>query len=111
MMLAADREKAYLYDMTEGKLLEDNSVLSDFVASHSNGGLVMAVSDKEIDVKVMADSGEEGDESAGRKNTASDDGTDGAGGSGTQILYMACRTGLYRYIWGGSVLSRLRTDR
>lgn len=95
VILAADREKVYLYDMAGGKLLDDNGVLSDFVASHSNGGLVMAVSDKEINVKVMADSG------------AADvsDAENGAGSA--QILYMACRTGLYRYIWDGSVIEQI----
>lgn len=72
VMLAADREKVYIYDRKEGKLLENNDILGEFVASHSTGGLVMAVSDKD-----------------------------------TQVLYMACRTGLYRYIWGGSVIEQI----
>ena len=74
VLLATDKEKAYLYDTASGKLLDDNSVLSDFVASHSTGGLVMAVSDKEPD--------------------------------GTTV-YFACRTGVYRYIWGGSVIEQI----
>lgn len=74
VLLATDKEKAYLYDTAGGKLLDDNSVLSDFVASHSTGGLVMAVSDKEPD--------------------------------GTTV-YFACRTGVYRYIWGGSVIEQI----
>lgn len=69
VLLAADREKVYLYDITDGKMLGDNSVLNDFVASHNNGGIVMAVD--------------------------------------AQVLYMACRTGLYRYIWGGSVIEQI----
>lgn len=79
MMLAADREKVYTYDRKEGKLLENNDILSDFIASHSTGGLVMAVSDT------------------------------GAGGDAgnAQALYMACRTGLYRYIWGGAVIEQI----
>ncbi len=84
VMLAADTEKAYLYHMTEGRLLEDNSVLSDFVASHSIGGLVMAVSDKDNNMEVV-----EGED------------------ENTPILYMACRTGVYRYIWGGSVVEQI----
>lgn len=84
VMLAADTEKAYLYHMTEGRLLEDNNVLSDFVASHSIGGLVMAVSDKD-------------------NNMGVGEGDDG----NTLILYMACRTGVYRYIWGGSVVEQI----
>lgn len=107
VMLAADREKVYLYDIEGGKLLDDNSVLSDFVASHSNGGLVMAVSDKDINVKVMADSGDPGTDNAGQEN-AGVSGTDTENGAGgTQILYLACRTGLYRYIWGGSVIEQI----
>lgn len=88
VMLAADKEKAYLYDRTNGKLLEDNNVLSDFVASHSTGGLVMAVSDK--DNNMGAVEGEDGN---------------------TPILYMACRTGVYRYIWGGSVVEQIADGR
>lgn len=74
VLLAADKEKTYLYDMAEEKLLDDNSILDEFVSSHNNGGLVMAVSDKEAD--------------------------------GT-VLYFACRAGLYRYIWGGSVIEQI----
>lgn len=69
VLLAADRERVYLYDIAGGKLLNDNSVLNDFVASHSKGGLVMAVD--------------------------------------ANVLYMACRTGLYRYIWDGSVIEQI----
>lgn len=29
------------------------------------------------------------------------------GGGNTQVLYIACRTGLYRYIWGGSVIEQI----
>lgn len=79
VMLAADREKIYTYDRKEGKLLENNGILSEFIANHSTGGLVMAVSD----------------------TGAGDD----AGNA--QVLYMACRTGLYRYIWGGSVIEQI----
>ncbi|MDE6386741.1 MAG: extracellular solute-binding protein [Lachnospiraceae bacterium] len=114
VMLAADREKVYLYDTAGGKLLDDNGVLSDFVASHSNGGLVMAVSDKDINVKVMAGSEDMRTEHTGQTNKTSDDGAadvsdaDTENGAGSaQILYMACRTGLYRYIWGGSVIEQI----
>ncbi|MDE6406802.1 MAG: extracellular solute-binding protein [Lachnospiraceae bacterium] len=103
VLLAADKGKTYLYDMADGKLLEDNGVLNEFVASHSNGGIAMAVSDKDIDVKVLADSGD-----AGNGNTTqTDGGTGGEGRAGAQILYMACRTGLYRYIWNGSVIEQI----
>ncbi len=107
VLLAADKEKVYLYDMVDGKLLGDNSVLSDFVASHSNGGLVMAVSDKDIDVKVMSDSVAAGNDKVGQTDAASDDNIDGEKTTGAQVLYMACRTGLYRYIWGGSVIEQI----
>lgn len=79
VMLAADREKVYTYDRKEGKLLENNGVLSEFIASHSTGGLVMAVSDTGA----------------------------GSDAGNAQALYMACRTGLYRYIWGGSVIEQI----
>ncbi|MCM1122310.1 MAG: extracellular solute-binding protein [Eubacterium sp.] len=69
VLLAADQEKAYFYDRKDGKLLPDNTVLNDFIASHSKGGLVMAVRD--------------------------------------QVLYMACRTGLYRYVWDGTVVEQI----
>lgn len=77
VMLAADREEVYLYDRKEGKLLENNSILNEFIASHSTGGLVMALADKE-DIE-----------------------------ENTQVLYFACRTGLYRYIWGGAVIEQI----
>ena len=107
VMLAADKEKVYLYDMADGKLLGDNSVLSDFVASHSNGGFVMAVSDKDIDVKVMSDSAAAENDNASRTDAAPDGSIDGEKATGEQVLYMACRTGLYRYIWGGSVIEQI----
>lgn len=94
VMIAADKEKTYLYDMEADKLLEDNGVLNDFVSNHNNGGLVMAVSDKDITITPLPDSA---DEAAGGN----------ADVSGKQILYMACRTGIYRYIWGGSVIEQI----
>lgn len=73
VMLAADDGKAYFYDRAEGKLLDGNGALDVFLSSHSSGGLVMALGDRENE----------------------------------QILYMGCRTGLYRYIWGGSVIEQI----
>ncbi len=73
VMLAADDGKAYFYDRAEGKLLDGNGALDVFLSSHSTGGLVMALGDRENE----------------------------------QILYMGCRTGLYRYIWGGSVIKQI----
>ena len=72
VMLAADREKAYFYDMAAEKLLDGSGLLDEFIKSHSTGGLVMAVTE-----------------------------------GNAQILYMACSTGLYRYIWGGSVIEQI----
>ncbi len=72
VMLAADREKAYFYDMAAEKLLDGSGLLDEFIKSHSTGGLVMAVTD-----------------------------------GNAQILYMACSTGLYRHIWGGSVIEQI----
>ena len=72
VMLAADREKAYFYDMAAEKLRDGSGLLDEFIKSHSTGGLVMAVTD-----------------------------------GNAQILYMACSTGLYRHIWGGSVIEQI----
>ncbi|MDE6601476.1 MAG: extracellular solute-binding protein [Lachnospiraceae bacterium] len=30
-----------------------------------------------------------------------------ADGDGTKVLYLACRTGLYRYVWGGSIIEQI----
>lgn len=70
-MVALDKEKAYLYDMAGEKLLEDNSVLNEFAASHQSGRIVLAVADH------------------------------------STVLYLACRTGLYRYVWDGSVIEQI----
>lgn len=78
-MLALDKEKAYLYDMAGEKLLEDNGVLNEFVESHQNGRIVMAA-----------------------KQTV-----DSERGEQTTVLYLACRTGLYRYVWGGAVIEQI----
>lgn len=91
VMLAADREKAYFYDLTAGKLLDGSSVLDEFIKSHSSGGLVMTLADRDR----QADTAEDAAEAE----------LDGAGG--TQILYLACRTGVYRYIWGGSIIEQI----
>lgn len=79
-MLALDGEKAYLYDMAGEKLLEDSSVLNEFIASHQSGRIVLAVDDR---------------------STAS------AEKDASAILYLACRTGLYRYVWEGSVIEQI----
>lgn len=113
VMLAADREKAYFYDMAAEKLLAGSSVLDEFIKSHRAGGsVVMTVSDKDIRAKNMPDAAAGGggeqtnastdDEAAG---TSDVDLTDNAGHA--QMIYMACRTGVYRYIWGGSVIEQI----
>lgn len=112
VMLAADKEKAYFYDLAAGKLLDGSSVLDEFIKSHSTGGLVMAVSNTDIQVKTMPDAA--GNDGGERTNAAADgeaagaldtDSGDNAGNA--QMIYMACRTGLYRYILGGSVIEQI----
>ena len=85
-MLALDREKVYLYDMAGEKLLEENSVLNEFVASHQSGDIALAVA---------ADT------------TVDDQAANTADGDNNAVLYLACRTGLYRYVWGGSVIEQI----
>lgn len=113
VMLAVDREKAYFYDIAAEKLLAGSSVLDEFMKSHRAGGsVVMTVSDKDIRVKTMLDAAAGGggeqtnasadDEAAG---TSDVDLADNAGHA--QMIYMACRTGVYRYIWGGSVIEQI----
>lgn len=82
IMIALDGEKAYLYDTAEERLLEDNSVLNEFVASHQISGksIVLAVA-------------KENDE------------------SNSSILYLGCRTGLYRYVWDGAVIEQIADGR
>ncbi len=93
VMVAVDNQKAYLYDVAGGKLLEDNGILNDFVASHSRGGIVLAVSDQDKTVTAVSD-------------TAPDI-AEAEDSSGAQILYLACRNGLYRYVWDGSVIEQI----
>ncbi len=115
VMLAADDGKAYFYDRAEGKLLDGNDALDAFLSSHSVGGLVMAVSDKDIHVNIMDDFAGAANDDAGEAEGASDreasqeaaDANTAGGGGDAHILYMACRTGLYRYIWGGSVIEQI----
>lgn len=74
VMIALDKERAYLYDMEDGQLLEGNSVLDTFVSSHQLGE------------KILLAVGETDE---------------------NQVLYLGCRSGLYRYIWGGSVIEQI----
>lgn len=110
VMLAADAGKAYFYDRAEGKLLDGNSTLDEFLSSHSAGGLVMAVSDGNAHVKIMEDNGVGDAEKAGApdgEETGASGTNAGDDSKNAQALYMACRTGLYRYIWGGSVIEQI----
>ena len=110
VMLAADAGKAYFYDRAEGKLLDGNSTLDEFLSSHSAGGLVMAVSDRNAHVKIMEDNGAGDAEKAGApdgEETGASGTNAGDDSKNAQALYMACRTGLYRYIWGGSVIEQI----
>lgn len=79
-MLALNRERAYLYDMAGERVLADNPVLNEFVSSHQNGRIVLSVSGQ----------------------TAESEREDGS-----EVLYLGCRTGLYRYVWGGSVIEQI----
>ena len=88
-MLALDREKAYLYDMAGEKPLEDNSVLNEFVASHQSGDIALAVAEQAADT------------------TADDQPENMDDEDSSTVLYLACRTGLYRYVWGGSVIEQI----
>ena len=89
VMIALDRNKAYLYDMTEEKLLEDNEVLSKFVASHQTGN-------KAIVLAAAKETAPADDNVTETSETVSED-----------ILYIGCRTGLYRYVWNGSVIEQI----
>lgn len=80
IMLALDAKKAYLYDMEQEELLEDNGILNEFVSSHQSGRIVLAVTDETAE-----------EESEGS----------------IPVLYLACRTGLYRYTWGGSLIEQI----
>ena len=79
-MLALNTEQVYLYDMAGEKVLSDNSVLSEFAKSHQSGRIVLAVADQSAEP---------------------------AKEEGSRVLYLACRTGLYRYVWGGSVIEQI----
>lgn len=88
-MIAIDRERFYLYDMAENTLLDDNTVLNDFLASHRSSSIVLAV-------------GNEAGASS-QPGVKSPDSGDPDG----KILYIGCRTGLYRYVWDGSVIEQI----
>ena len=103
LLLAADSEKVYFYDMAREELLGGSTVLDEFIASHAAGGIVMAVSDEESNVKLMEDAAE-----SDGTDDAKGDSADAADEKGNaQVLYMACRTGLYRFVLGGSVIEQI----
>ncbi len=72
-LIGLDGERAWLYDRGEGKLLEQNELLDEFVSSHQAGAK-----------PVILCPGEE-----------------------ENILYLGCRSGLYRYVWEGSVIEQI----
>lgn len=94
-MLALDKEKAYLYDMAGEKLLEDNSVLNEFVAAHQSGRVVLAVKEQAADTQPNDEQSTDAQPADMGQETDS------------PIIYLACRTGLYRYVWGGAVIEQI----
>lgn len=81
-MIVLDESKAWLYDTVKNTLLEENAVLNEFVASHqADAQTSRQLGNKPIVLAV--------------------------GGENENILYLGCRTGLYRYIWGGSLIEQM----
>lgn len=109
-MIALDHEEAYLYDTAGDKLLEDNSVLNEFVTSHQITGksIVLAVAEENKDMTKVSDTGTINTDGSDDKTAGADSDGDG---SDSPILYFGCRTGLYRYIWGGSVIEQIADGR
>lgn len=87
-LLAINHEKCYLYDMAAQKLLSDNTVLNEFRSSHQTT-LVLAVGSG-------ADTISQPGGQTAQPSNAED-----------SILYIACRTGLYRYVWNGTVVEQI----
>lgn len=99
VMVVIDRGKAYLYDMADEKLLEDNTVLNEFISSHQSGNIVLAPG---YDTDVTEVSETEGAKTEDVKTESA-----GTETGDEQILYIGCHTGLYRYIWGGSIIEQI----
>ncbi|MDE6844700.1 MAG: ABC transporter substrate-binding protein [Lachnospiraceae bacterium] len=88
-MIAIDRNKSYLYNMANDKLLDENTILNEFLTSHQSGSTVLAVGNG-TDVTSQFNG-----------QTLESVNTD------SKVLYIGCRTGLYRYIWNGSVIEQI----
>lgn len=88
-MIAINRERAYLYDMVNEKLLEENTILNEFLTSHQSGSVVLATGSV-TDMVTMLEQGN----------------TENNAGDGP-VLYLGCRNGLYRYIWNGSMIEQV----
>lgn len=78
ILIALTSEKALLYDMAEDELQEENELLNEFVQSHQIG---KGGSGKSIVLST--------------------------GGEDYHILYLGCRTGLYQYVWDGTVIEQI----
>lgn len=88
-LAALDHDKSYLYDMETRKPLADNAILNEFLTSHPSASTVLAVG-KGADAVLQSD-----EQPAQNADT---------GGS---VLYIGCHTGLYRYVWNGSVIEQI----
>ncbi len=88
-LIVIDKNKSYLYDTVNNKLLDDNSVLNEFLSSHQSSSTVLAVGNVS---DMSSQPGEELPE---------------GGSADGKVLYIGCRTGLYRYIWEGSVIEQI----
>lgn len=88
-MIAVSHDRAYLYSMTENKLLDDNTVLNEFLTTHQSGRTVLAVGN------------------ASDMASRSDDQSVESADTGSKVLYIGCRTGLYHYVWNGSVIEQI----
>lgn len=94
-MIAIDYDKSYLYDMAARKSLADNDVLNEFLSSHQSPATVLAVGNGAA-TKAMHDD----------QTTSPAESTETADSEG-KVLYLGCPTGLYRYVWGGSVIEQI----
>ncbi len=88
-MVAISRSQSYLYNTTSNLLLEANTVLNEFLASHQSGSTVLAVGNGTDTVLQF--------EGQTLESTDTD----------SKVLYIGCRTGLYRYIWNGSIIEQI----
>lgn len=88
-MITIDRNRFYLYNVADNKLLDDNTVLNEFLTSHQSGSILLAVGNDSDTILQF-----EG-------QTLESSGPD------SKVLYIGCHTGLYRYIWNGSIIEQI----